>query len=273
MVDLVTIGAGGGSIARVSATGRADRRAAERRRRAGTRLLRAAAATSRPSRTRISRSGICRPTCSAAASRSMSRRPARRSRQRIAEPLGHERRGRRARHPCHRRQQHGRRHPRGVGRARPRSARLLAAALRRRRAAARRRRWRACSACRPSWCRRRPGVLSALGLLVSNLKAEFSAHLRCRRPAPSMPARSRASSPSSMRRRRAWLDAEERAGTGAADRLAREPALSAPGLRALRALGRARGHGGRSGRDRRQPSTACTSGFTPSLRRTRRSRS
>ena len=83
-------------------------------------------------------------------------------------------RGRGARHPRDRRQQHGRRDPRRLGRARARSARLHAGALRRRRAAA----WlraggtaRHHAAC---WCRRAPGVLCAQGLLAADLKAEFS---------------------------------------------------------------------------------------------------
>ena len=116
----------------------------------------------------------------------MSRRRARRSRRRIAEPLGLEPRGGGARHPRHRRQQHGRRHPRGLGRARPRSARLLAAALRRRRSAARRR---AGAAARHAHHRRAAGPGRALRARAAGLQPQGRVHahlpaegrrLRCR---------------------------------------------------------------------------------------------
>ena len=82
-----------------------------------------------------------------------------------------------------------------------------------------------------------PGVLSALGLLVSNLKAEFTR--TCLQKAGAFDAahggarvRRAGGRGARLARRRG------RARRGAPDRLARQPALPAPGLRAVRAVGR-----------------------------------
>ena len=250
--------------------GRADRRAAERGRRAGPRLL-------PPRRRRADRDGRASGARSSAALSARRQLRARcrggargdpRAHRRAARP---ERGSRRARHPRHRRQQHGGRHPRGVGGARPRPARFLAAALRRRRAAARRR---AGAAARHATIvvPPGPGVLSALGLLVSNLKAEFTR--TCLQKAGAFDAGAVARVFGELdAEARAWLDAEDVPAEARAHRLVREPALPAPGLRAHSCPGPAATSRRPRPRRRSPPSTGCTSGSTPSPRRTRRSRS
>ena len=202
----------------------------------------------------------------------MSRRRGQAIRRRIAEPLRLERGGGGARHPRHRRQQHGRRHPRRVGRARPRPARLLAAALRRRRAAARRRAGAAARHARRSSCRRVRACSPRSGCWSPTSRPSSRAPA-CRRPAPSMPRRWRACSRELEAEAVAWLDAEGVPDEARRDRLARQPALPAPGLRAQRALGVRATSPRRRQRQPWRPSTGCTSGSTPSRRRIRRSRS
>ena len=117
-----------------------------------------------------------------------------------------------------------------------------------------------------------PGVLSALGLLVSNLKAEFTR--TCLQKAGAFDVGTVARVFGELDARGARLArCRGRARRGAAHRLAGEPALPAPGLRAVRAVGGPRRDGRLQRQRPSQPSTACTSGSTPSRRRTRRSRS
>ena len=77
-------------------------------------------------------------------------------------------------HPLGRHRQHGARHPRHLGAARPRSARLHADGVRRRGAAARRAAGRASSRSAACWCRANPGILCAMGLLLTDLRADFA---------------------------------------------------------------------------------------------------
>jgi N-methylhydantoinase A len=165
MVDVRTVGAGGGSIARVDAGGLlrvgpesagADPRGPVCYGRGGTRptisdanlLLGRLDPPLRPGGRAAARGGDARPD------------------RRAARPRT--RRGRGRRGDPHRQHPHGRRDPHGLGLARRRSARLRALRLRRRRAAARAR-WRASSASRACWSR--PGP------------ADQRARLRRRRPA------------------------------------------------------------------------------------------
>ena len=138
MIDIHTIGAGGGSIARVTAGRHADGGARERGGAAGPGLLR----RRRRGAHRHRRPPGARPHPGAPARRrDRARRRAGAAGHRGAggpaarAPAG----GGGAGHPRHRQQQHGRRAPAGVGRARLRPARLRARPLRRRRPAARRR--------------------------------------------------------------------------------------------------------------------------------------
>ena len=214
---------------------RADGGAAKRWRRAGPRLL-------RPRRGRADRDGCpsrARPSAAlpprAAASRSMSRRRGTRSAGASPSRSGSSsRRPRAASWPSSTTTWWA---PSAWCRS---SAATIRAISRCCRSAERGRctaaRWRGCSACRRSSCRRGPGVLSALGLLVSNLKAEFTR--TCLQKAGAFDA-------DAVARVFAELEAEAvrlarcrgRAGRGAQGRLVRQPALSAPGLRAQRAVG------------------------------------
>ena len=253
--------------------GRADRRAARAPAPCRAPSATAAAASSRPSRTPISRSATCRPTCSAArfAARRRRRR-ARRSRRRVAEPLGLSLEAGGARHPRHRRQQHGRRHPRRLGRARPRPARLLAAALRRRRARCTAARWRGCSACAPSSCRRVPACCPRSGCSSPTSRPSSRAPA-CRRPAPSTPQLWRACSASS--RPRPSPGSTPRTCPAEARRITWHASLryQHQGFELNVPWAVARRHRGVGRRRPSPPSTGCTSGSIPSRRRTRRWRS
>ena len=138
MVDVHTIGAGGGSIASVDAVGHAAGRPRERRARRRGRSATAAAARGRRSPTPTSSSAGSIPERLLAVEHAVSmesiRAALRRARRRAARP----RRDRRGGGDRPRRQrQDGRRDPHGEPGARPRSARLRAVRVRRRRAAAR----------------------------------------------------------------------------------------------------------------------------------------
>ena len=156
MIDLVSIGAGGGSIAYIDSARRLPRRTALGGRRAGPGLLR----QGRHGADRHRRAGRARP---ARRRQDARRRPAARCRPRAqgrrsqggeaARPVDQ---GRGARHHQGHQLQHGARHPLELGGARHRSARLRAGAVRRRRAAARRRAGRGDRARRRSSCRLRP---------------------------------------------------------------------------------------------------------------------
>ena len=132
---------------------------------ARARCATAPAARSPPSPTPTWCSAASRRTCSAARSPldvDRARRPSRSAWPGRSACAG----GGRAGHPRHREQQHGRRAPPGVGRARLRPARLRAGALRRRRPAARRRPRRAArhaarSSCRATRACSRPSACSA----------------------------------------------------------------------------------------------------------------
>ena len=140
MLDIHTVGAGGGSIAWRDAGGALRVGPRSRRRAARARLPTATAARSRRSPTRTSLLGLlARGASLAAGSRSTARRPRRRS-TRSADALGleplRERRGDRPR----RQRRDGPRAARDDRRARRRPARARADGLRRRRRPARRRR-------------------------------------------------------------------------------------------------------------------------------------
>ena len=182
MVDIMTIGAGGGSIARVST--------------AGALTVGPESAGADPGPACYGRGGD-EPTVtdahlvlghlppfllggSFALDAEAAQRAVRAARRRAAR---HERRCRRARHPFDRRQPHGRRDPARLGRTRP----SIRASSRSCRSAAQAR----CTVVAGAPYRHadllvppNPGVLSALGLLVSNLRAEF-ARTACSGPAPS----------------------------------------------------------------------------------------
>ena len=133
---MVTIGAGGGSIARVDGRG-ADRRPAERRRRSRARPATAAAAHAATVTDAHVVLGHLPANLLGGRMALDTAAPPRRDRARgRGRRSGSSMRGRGARHPGDRRQQHGGRDARRLGRARPRSARLHAGAVRRRRAAA-----------------------------------------------------------------------------------------------------------------------------------------
>ena len=158
MIEITTIGAGGGSIASVDRGGLLQVGPGKRRLRAGARLLRPGQrppdADRRPCR--------ARPHQRRAADRRQARRARRRCRQardrltHVGEPLQARPdaggRGDRAR----RRRAHGRRHPPGLDRARPRSGQVRRHAVRRRRRAACLRHDQGDRARNARWCRAFP---------------------------------------------------------------------------------------------------------------------
>ena len=199
----------GRRVHRVARLGRrAQGRPAERGRRSRARRATGAAAARRRSPTRTSCwAGSARRGSPAARSRSTPARAeaaidAARARARPVRARD------RARHRPRRQRQHGQRRARRHRAARRRPDRADARAVRRRGAAARRRaRARAGHSAR-SRCRRRPGLLCALGLLVEDLRTDavrtHLAPLERRRPRPRSPRGSRRWSATPLR----WLDRE-----------------------------------------------------------------
>ena len=183
MVDVHTVGAGGGSIAWIDDGGALRVGPAERGRRPGPSAT-GAAAPSRRSPTPTSCSATSARTTSSAAGCSSTSTPRGRDRRedrasrsgmdaieaasgifRIVE------------------QQHGQRDPARHRRARPRSARLRPVRVRRRRARSTPGRRRRTSGSRRSWCPKAASVLSALGNQMANFKiTKVQSFIRAHRP-------------------------------------------------------------------------------------------
>ena len=156
MIQVETLGAGGGSIGWIDTHGPAAGRPAERRRATRDRPATARAAPSRPSPTPISCSAISiRRACSAAGCRSIWRRRATAIKS-VADPLGISDRAGRLRHVHHRQQQHGQRHPPRLRRARLRSRAISCWSAPAARPPPISRRSPARSASTPSFCRNSP---------------------------------------------------------------------------------------------------------------------
>ena len=174
MVELIEIGAGGGSHRTRRQPGPAQGRPGQRGRRPGPGLLRARRHRSRPSPT---------PTCCSATSTptsfwvgdcgSTATRPQQAIGQRIGEPLGDERGARRVGHPPARQRGHGQCRARARHRTRQGSAQPAAVCLRRRRTRRMASASRGCSHSPRLIVPFGAGVTSAFGFLTAPLAFDF----------------------------------------------------------------------------------------------------
>ena len=236
---MVTIGAGGGSIAKVDGR-HADRRPAKRRRRSRARRATAAAA-SEPTVTdaHVVLGHLPAKLLGGRMALDVDAGGARDRAARSPTPLGLDRARGGARHPGDPRPQHGGRGPHRLGRARPRSARLHPGAVRRRRPAAWLRARRRCSASAACWCRPRPACSAPTDCWPPTSRPSSAA--RCPRPAPSTSTMARKIFAELTAQADDWLTAEKVAPARPPAEQGRDAALSRPGRRGRCPLGRRRG--------------------------------